>query len=487
MLRHAGVNPGLQGGPPALGAAPVARARWMHEAMFWAPVACVAATILLVRGVLGFQFPVPWPDETGFVAPAFDFARTGSFFDPGLNPDRVVMWMPPGYMILLAAVFRIFGYGYSLARWVSAAACLMSLGLAARLAWQLTSGWRRVAAGWGVAAAFAAPAMLVDANVARMEMPFAALMLLALAAAIAGRPYVALAVVAIAATVHFNAAYFLPPALLSLAVSFRARRLPSPHGIDVAALAAAGLMLVLYAVYVARHWPGFRDDMAFQFAFKRFLAQHDRVHSVWPGLAAAALAALATFRGRAAAQLPAWWGLAFVIMAYNGHEFWYDYGQPLGFALIAITILATQARNSAWNTGAAAIALALIIVEAVSITPELRALLPSRSMFSRSVVAPVEIGRVRAFIATLPPGASVDFGWTGMELFFLQDIARAGARWTIIRHSVTQVRPLRSADWRVVCDSSEWPKMLLQFDIGHPRSGIDGSCQIFPGADHVAR
>jgi hypothetical protein len=487
MLRHTGVNPGSQGDRPALSRAALVRGRWAYAALFWAPLACGAVAILMVRGLLGFQFPVPWPDETGFVAPAFDFARSGSFFDPGLNPDRVVMWMPPGYMMLLAVVFRIFGYGYALARWVSAVACLMGLGLAGWLSWQLTAGWRRVVAGFAVAASFAAPAMLVDANVARMEMPFAALMLLALAASVASRQYLALAIVAAAAVIHFNAAYFLGPALLSFALPARGRRLPPLHAFDSAALALAVLILTLYGIYVARHWVGFRDDMAFQFSFERYLFQHDPAHAAWPALAGGTLAVVAIARGLAAARLTALWGLAFLIMAYNGHELWYDYGQPLGFALIAVAFLATPEGAGLFWISSTVVALILVPVMAARITPNLRALLPGRAMFSRSVVAPAEIGRVREFLATLKPGTTVDFGWTGMELFFLQDLARVGAHWTIVRHSVTQVWPLRSADWRVVCDSSEWPKMMLRFDIGHPRQGIDASCQIFPGTDRVVK
>jgi 4-amino-4-deoxy-L-arabinose transferase-like glycosyltransferase len=107
--------------------------------------------------MLGFQFPPPWPDETGFIAAAFALARTGSFFDAGLNPDRVVMWMPPGYMVLLASVFRVFGYSFAAVRWVSTCSCLVSLGLAGGLACRLTRGWPRVLAGWAVAVAFLSP------------------------------------------------------------------------------------------------------------------------------------------------------------------------------------------------------------------------------------------------------------------------------------------------------------------------------------------
>jgi hypothetical protein len=178
-------------------------------------------------------------------------------------------------------------------------------------------------------------------------------------------------------------------------------------------------------------------------------------------------------------------GLTFLVMAHMGHEIWYDYGQPLGFALIALGLLADGAPapgGLAAKRLAAALAVAFVLVMAWRITDALRPLLPRRAMLHRSIVAPAELARVRAFIATLPPGSTVDFGWTGMEPFFLDDLARAGARWTIIRHSVTQVLPFRSADWRVVCDSSEWPALLFRFDIDHPRRGIDSGCAIIPVA-----
>jgi hypothetical protein len=160
--------------------------RW-QTLLCLAPLLAAACAIIFVRAALGFQFPVPWPDETGFVAPAFDFARTGSFFDPGMNPDRVVMWMPPGYMVALAALFRLFGYSYALARWFSAVSAIVALAITSWLAWNSTRGWPRVAAALAIGLAFTSPYLLIDSNLARMEMPFAALMLLALAAAISMR------------------------------------------------------------------------------------------------------------------------------------------------------------------------------------------------------------------------------------------------------------------------------------------------------------
>jgi 4-amino-4-deoxy-L-arabinose transferase-like glycosyltransferase len=454
--------------------------RW-QTLLCLAPLLAAACAIIFVRAALGFQFPVPWPDETGFVAPAFDFARTGSFFDPGMNPDRVVMWMPPGYMVALAALFRLFGYSYALARWFSAVSAIVALAITSWLAWNSTRGWPRVAAALAIGLAFTSPYLLIDSNLARMEMPFAALMLLALAAAMADRLYIAGALAAAGALVHFNAAYFMPPIALAFALRVAQRRMPWPDRADWAAMGATALAMAAYAAQIAMNWPGFKTDMGFQFDLKRLSGLHDPLHPLWPVLAALALAWLVVARQHLRpGSMAALFGLAFIIMAHNGHEIWYDYGQPLGFALIALGAL-TQLQTIRVPLAVFAGALALTGATGWHMTATLRPLMPQTAMLHRSVVAPGEISRLRRFIATLPPNATVNFGWTGLELFFLNDLARAGVHWNIIRHSVTQVWPLRPSDWRVVCDSSEWPPLLFAFDIDHRRHGKDGPCDIYQG------
>jgi hypothetical protein len=191
-------------------------------------------------------------------------------------------------------------------------------------------------------------------------------------------------------------------------------------------------------------------------------------------LAAAALARWPVPRGASALAL---FGVGFIVMAHQGHEIWYDYGQPLGFALIAAASLAYS--STRWRLAPALAAGVLVGVMAVRITPALAPLLPTRAMLGRNFVAPDQIARVRRFIATLPPGTRVNFGWSGMEPFFLADLARAGARWTMVGHSVTSFFPPRAYDWRVRCDSVELPPGLLHFDIDYPRHGRDTGCDMF--------
>ncbi len=445
------------------------------------PFLMAACCIVFVRSALGFQFPVPWPDETCFLAPAFDLAHAGSAFDPGLNPDRVVMWMPPGYMVVLALVFRLFGYSFSLARWVSTLFCLASLAIAGLLTLRLTNGLRRILIAWATGLVFVSPVMLVDSNIARMEMLFCFIILASLSWLLSGRPYVSAALVVIAALVHFNAVYFVFPLVVCFTLDLSLCSIPRPGRYDWLALGIAAIAVSTYGIYAAYNWPGFVADMRFQFAAKAFYGHDDPAHPVWlvwAGLVGALPSILVRTRVVVA---PAWFGVAFLVMDYEGHELWYDYSLPLGFLLILLSLTSASTRvwhgRSAWTIGMAG----LVVLASTRVTPALQPLLPRWSMISRSVIAPKEIAKVREFIGTLHSGETVNFGWSGLEPLFFNDLAQAGAHWSIIRHSVTQVWPLRASDWRVRCDSSEWPPFLFQFDIDVPRVGVDTGCDIIKG------
>ena len=174
-------------------------------------------------------------------------------------------------------------------------------------------------------------------------------------------------------------------------------------------------------------------------------------------------------------------------MVHEGHELGYDYGLQIGFLLILLSLMSAPLPSNQWRNAWSAGALGLVLLASQRVIPAMRPLLPRWAMLHRSFLQPGEIAKVRSFIATLPAGDSVDFGWSGMEPFFFADLTRVGAHWTIARHSVTEVWPLRTPEWRVRCDSSEWPRYLFQFDMDFPRKGADTGCDIIrrkPASDH---
>ena len=451
------------------------------------PLGVATALVVAVRVLLPFRLPVPWPDETWFVAPAYALSRTGSFFDAGINPDRVAMWMPPGYEILLAAVFRTLGYGFGIARGVSGAAALVSIGIIATLICRLVPPNRRLAASVVVLFAYASPNLLMSSNVARMDQVFACVILVAAALAVADHFYQASAVVAASALVHPNAVYFIPPMVFQfgyLAWRRQLRRPTTGDAIattgDAIAMIAACVVLGSYAAYVAANYHGFVDDMRVQFA-GRFAGHREQARWLWHlGAAMALVWAIVRARASMPVTMLAVFACASVAEVDLGSECWYDYAQPLGFALLTTAVLATP-KSPRWLLVAAPL---LTIVTACQIGDETPWSLPRLPPFRRDLVPAAELKKVRVFIAGLHRGDTVNFGGAGMEPFFLSDLAAAGAQWVNAAHSVTAFFPVRFADWNVRCDSQDFSTPEMGYDLTYVRVGADRGCNIYGTAKH---
>lgn len=455
----------------------------------WPMLVCAAlvgAVVLFIRIGLGFEFPIPWNDETAFTAQAFGFSRTGSFFVYGLNSERVVMWMPPGYMLLLAGVYKLFGYSFEISRWVSTLLYLGSFGVGLVVIRSTLTGWRQMLALVLMLVAFLSPYSLAIANIARMEGLYTLIFLLSLLAALHGKYALGLALVLLGATVHYNAVYFLLPyGVLVLWKILRRETLSIGPG-ELLALVIAALALTCYGLFVIKHIDGFWQDMQFQFAYKL----GSPVMGGREGWTLLGLVLLIPFlqlivhRRLGAEALLSLYGVAFIAMTLNGHNMWYSFGYNFGFWLLLLGVLVSTASLSKlwWHMGCALIAVGLLYqlgLHTNSGNPQIDSLKPRLSMLSRDFLPFSEIDKVRAFIAGLPPDTTVSFGYSGVEPYFFADFARSGARWTGSAHSVTQVFPARSVDYRVLCDSAMFPAYLALYDWdGYPRKSQDSGCAI---------
>ena len=98
---------------------------------YWVLLTLVAGSVLFSHHQLGFKYPMPWPDEGSFLWQAISFQENNTLFATELNPDRPVFWMPPGYMVWSGFLFKITGFSFVFARFLSSAyvfGALMCLG-----------------------------------------------------------------------------------------------------------------------------------------------------------------------------------------------------------------------------------------------------------------------------------------------------------------------------------------------------------------------
>lgn len=452
--------------------------------------AILLSAALLVRLAMPFEFPIPWPDETLFISPAHAFSTDGTFFVDALNAERVVMWMPPGYMLLLAGVFDVFGYSFDTARWVSTvcwlAGVLLGLVLIRQLELPRRYLWWALA---GTVLTFLSPYLLANSNIARMEALYTALFLASLFAMVKGRPGVGLALVLASAVVHFNAVYMLLPyAVLVLWIIFSRQPLVL-RASELLALLLAFAVLAAYALMVAANLNGFIEDMTFQFRFKHSLGPTMGGATGWLKLGLTLLLALGQLVGTrrfGKDVMLSLYGAAFMALALHGQSMWYDFSFVVADWLLLLSVLVSASYVSKpWlHRGILLLAVGFSVVlltHGYSKREHFSALWPRAELFQRSFIEPSEIERIRNWIGTLPRGTRVSFGLSGVEPFIFDEAYQAGVVWSLTRHNVIEVFPLRKDDFRVVCDSSLYPKLLLRlfdFDISTPRQGKDVGCRI---------
>ena len=446
----------------------------------------MVAVVLFIRIAIGFEFPIPWNDETAFTAQAFEFSRTGSFFVYGLNSERVVMWMPPGFMLLLAGVYTVFGYSFEVSRWVSCLLYLGSIGVGMALVQSCLQGWRRNVALMMMLLAFLSPYSLAISNVARMEGLYTLIFLISLLAALRGKYALGLALVLFGATVHYNAVYFLLPYAVLVGWKILSRESLSVGPGELLALVIAALALAGYGLFVIKHFDGFWHDMQFQFSYKLGSPVMGGREGWMLLLALLSIPCLQLLAHRRFGNevLLSLYGVAFIAMVLNGHNMWYYFSFNLGFWLLLLGALASLASLPKGWQRVLCITIGLGLLYQLGhyfnrSTTELDPLKPSFSMLSRDFLPAEEINKVRHFIAGLPPNSTVSFGYSGVEPYFFADFAKSGALWTGSAHSVTQVFPARSVDYRVLCDSAMFPAYLSIYDWdGYPRKSVDSGCTI---------
>lgn len=312
------------------------------------PSFALATGLLLLAAValnvaFGIGFPVPWVDESYFLWQALSFAHGNTMLTRELIPDRPVMWMQPGYVLLTGAFFKFADFSLRHAREFSLAFYLAAMALYARAVCRE----RGVVAWLFAAVIFLIPSSIASSNVARMEAMVLALTAGTLLAVLGGRHVLAVALTLLAGLIHFNGLYFFLVIALGLILDRREllSRLGDTRWWEASLLLLALGLIGAYIAYVVANMEAFRIDMAFQFARK--LGRKP----FYLDLRAVAVLAFAVavlgwmlWRARRRDSLIACFALVAVLVFANGQEMWYQVFRNVGIGTLLMLLVADLAR-----------------------------------------------------------------------------------------------------------------------------------------------
>lgn len=462
--------------------------RTTRDTIGWFAFFVICSVLLAQQLWYGKTFPIPWNDETAFISQAFELAHHGRLFVWGLNPDDTVMWMPPGYMVLLGLLYKLVGYDYTLTRMTSMLCYLVTYVLLWRTARAHLSGWTYRLCIIATLLFHLSLKSLLSANIARMDALMVLCIVLGTLQFIKHRYALGLSIILASALIHYNAIYamILPAAVIAHSLRWRNSLIIRPH--ELLALVLSILALAIYAIYVSRHFDAYLHDMKFQFDWKagtsRFMGGEEGI-TLLLVLLVTPIMVLMTSSSIKPSSILFLGGIALLALALNGGNMWYNSAIATGFALYTVG-LAIEWQEARWRIVSAAVVVMIVYVlfsswnllglgKAEPGLMERNVLTPGRVFLSDE-----EIEKVKSALRAMPEGSRISFGYTGIEPLFFDTLHENKLRWTIPGHSVTKVLPAREIDFRVLCDSSLYPPVLLQFDWdGYPRKGLDTGCVVY--------
>lgn len=286
-----------------------------------------------------YAFPIPWPDESHFMWQSAALASDNTLFSEHLNPDRSILWMPPGFLVLAGLLFKVVGVSLAGVRWMS---LLLTIGSFGMLAIVLREVKLALPALLIMAAVFLTPPVVAIANVARPEACVLILLCGSLWGIFAGRIWLALALSMLVPLIHPSGMLFLVALLIYLLLSgsFTSRR-PDMSRTELATLAVVALCWFGYVIYAGFHWSEFIIDMGYQLRRKGGRAiwgTHGTAENALL-LAFVTVGLLYAWRHRLVIgrflvfALPGWF------MMKLGNEMWYEPFYRIGMAIFVVLFL----------------------------------------------------------------------------------------------------------------------------------------------------
>jgi len=298
------------------------------------------AVYVFVHHKASYTFPVPWPDESGFLWQSIAVQENNSLLIPQMNPERHLLRIPPGYMIVTGIVFKVFGFSFSLARTLSLLCILASFLLLAMIVGRYdTPVVSLILCGLFLLSRD----FVIAGNVARME----ALTLLLLCGGFLlfqlEKDYKALALMALTPLIHPGGLFFLSAAGLYFLLGARFRKVRWCRS-DLGLLAGVALLWLAYGLYIGWHWEAFKHDMAWNFG---------KGHQKTPWQTLVALFKPRNFRILLLVALSGAYGLKerlpstlLLMLAFPGwllnkvrSDMWYSVFETLFFLLLAVFLI----------------------------------------------------------------------------------------------------------------------------------------------------
>lgn len=338
--------------------------------LYWLAAFLIATIYVVVNLAMGTAFPTPWPDEAHFLWQAHAFAEESTLFAEELNTERIIMWMPPGYMVITGLLFKLTGTSLQAARLFSLAAMLLAFFLLVR--YLSVHGHRWIALVL-TGLFFLNSRFLACGNIARMEALLLAVVLGGFLLIQRRHHMLGVALLAVAPLIHFNGGYFLLFGVLYVVIRCPRRDLKLQwNRWTIAALTAVAMAWAGYVLLAVFNWESFIQDMGFQFTRKGtvdFWSEITSLHYVIEVAVMLSCWAYAYWHRLKVVELlfliiPAWliWPI--------GHELWYQVIQHLGYLGISILTMhvvmhfalnVTRANGSWWRSTVMVVFLVVVI------------------------------------------------------------------------------------------------------------------------------
>lgn len=287
----------------------------------------------------GFTLPTPWNDEPWLLWSSIALAEHNTFYSESLHPDRVVP-REPVYQVPLALLFKLTGFSYAEARWVS----WFYLMLAYAGIWMLAKSRPLPLLSAGTASLFFLGASAVVAgNMARQESMVWALAIWSCVLADRGHAWKALSLAGLAALAGQVGIVFLAGGIfLFLLHAWEARGKIRPTKGDGAVMGLALAVLLGQIAFVWANWSALLSDWggAYHEPFQQNFLVRFFLSNKTPWLAAyAGLAGLGLFWRRARPlRIPAVLGICALSAMLLRPQMWYELYNQMAFMLLALSI-----------------------------------------------------------------------------------------------------------------------------------------------------